>query len=240
MLRSLPIPASLLALALGASGCTHVYQPLSGLHRPIVIDPDVANFQDLRLTVYCPPGDLLGPAEAASLCRMVGLLFENQGAQVTTSTRDRRLVDEEAQALGEGEAAAPRADLVLELRARQLSHRNDPLRWILCYGTLSLVPAVTETTFAQDVTIRDGSGFLLLSDTLKGRIVRRFGVGTWAGNKLLDLVWRDPEDEIVGSDKAGRDLSADLYGQLSQLMFNAEMRWKVLQQVPPVSGEGAP
>ena len=42
------------------------------------------------------------------------------------------------------------------------------------------------------------------------------------------------EDETLGDDAAYKDLSNDLYGQLSQMVFNAEMQWRVLQEVPQV------
>lgn len=215
-----------------------VYEPMSGLHRPNVIDTGIANFQDVRLAIYCPPGDMLNPSEAASLCRKVGLLFENQGALVSTSIQDNRLRDDGATQVEGAEAAAVSTDLVLELRAREIHESNDPLSWLLCVGTFTLVPAITEYTFAQDVVIRDGSGFVLESDTLHGRIVRRFGAGTWAVNKTLDLIWRDEHEELTG-DIAKRELSNDLYQQLSQLVFNAKMRWEVLQ-IQPVAVEGAP
>jgi hypothetical protein len=224
-----------LALLAAAPGCVHVYQPLSGLHRPVVVDPQAANFQDLRLLVVCPPGGLVSPGEAQVLCERVGKLFENQGATVTTATDGRPgdpgLEQDPAEA-NAAVAAAPTTDLVLELRAHQIHTTNDPLSWVLCLATATLVPAYSESTFAQDVVIRDATGFLLVSDVLEGRIVRTFGLGTWAGNKLLDLVWRKKEDEL--STKAVHaDLSADLYGQLSQLVFNAKMRWQVLQEATP-------
>ena len=225
---------------MGGSGCVTVYEPLSGMHRPIAIDTNEANFKDLRLAIYCPPGNGLGPEAAATLCHKVGVLFENQGAQITTATQDRR-VQIEATTPGESGAAAPQAtDLVLELRAHDLRETNDPISWLLCYGTFTLVPAVTEDSFAQDVIIRDRSGFLLGSDTLRGRIVRRFGIGTWVGNQVLDLVWRNKPDKLTPPGTADRALSTDLYQQLSQLVFNAKMRWEVLQEEPTVSKGGAP
>lgn len=231
-------PALCLALLAAAPGCVHVYQPLSGLHRPVVVDPQATNFQGLRLSVVCLPGDFVKPGEARVLCERVGKLFENQGATVTTASGGR--VDE--QELGEepGDAVVPvTTDLVLELRSRQIHVTNDALSWVLCLGTATLVPAYTESTFAQDVVIRDGTGFLLVSDSLEGRIVRTFGFGTWAGNKLLDLVWRKKEDEL--STKAVHaDVSADLYGQLSQLVFNARMRWQVLEEATPNGRATAP
>ena len=120
---------------------------------------------------------------------------------------------------------------------------------------LTLVPAVTESTFAQDVIIRDGSGFLLVSDSLQGRIINRYGITAWAGDRILQRVWRraqglesgrrGPGAKLVMSmvdtsqvtqtdvDPIEEDLSADLYGQLSQLMFNAKIQWQVLQDARP-------
>lgn len=223
-----------LALALGGSGCVHVYQPMSGLHRPVVIDTGIANFQDVALDIYCLPGRGLALGEAASLCRKVAQLFENQGAQVSTALHERRLVDPTDAVVDGGESPPRATSLVLELRAHDLDVSKDPLSWLLCFGTFTLVPGVTEITFAQDVVIRDASGFLLSSETQRGRIVRRFGLGAWGGNTLLDLIWRDKRDQITGY-PADRALSADLYQQLSQLVFNAKMRTMVLQEGPPVS-----
>lgn len=193
-----------------------------------MIDTDVANFPDVNLDIYCPPGDLLTSAQANELCRKVGILFENQGAQVRTSSRDRRL--EEMERGGEtleSEAKVERPiQLILELRAREIHQRDDTLSWLFCYMTATLAPGVSESTFAQDVTLLDGSGFVLLSDTLRGRIVKRFGLGPWAGNKLLDYLREDKEK--LSGDVANRDLSADLYQQLSQLVFNAARRAEVL------------
>ena len=205
---------------------------MSGLHRPVVIDPQAANFVDVRLGVVCPPGGAVSAAEAQLLCDRVGKLFEVQGATVTTGAtrgRDERPIgDEPAAAAG----PAQTTDLVLELRSREVHTSNDPLSWVVCLATGTLVPAVTETTFAQDIVIRDGTGFLLASDSLQGRIVRTFGVGTWLGNGLLDLVWRKKADELTEKAMTA-DLSADLYTQLSQILFNAKMRWQVLREATP-------
>ena len=215
------------------TGCVQLYHPMSGMHRPVVVNTQAPNFQDLHLTVYCVPGGMLTGAESRVLCDNVSRLFENQGAQVNTVTSVRQL---QGDAFGgrisdsEGEdAAPPTTDLILELRSRLVHKSNDPILWALCISTFTLVPAVTESTFAQDVTIRDGNGFLLHTDSLQGRLVRRFGVTAWAGTKLVDRFWRD-DSEKLGGDAANRDLSKDLYGQLSQLVFNAKMQWQVLEQ----------
>ena len=250
----------LLGLLGGASGCLHVYQPMSGLHDPVVIDPQQPNFQDVRLTVYCAPGDHLNAEETRTLCRRVGTLFENQGAVVLTYTRNRLQVEqareeeEAALAASESESESEGAvdatgvsrgtdeaptDLVLELRSRQTHAASDPVSWVLCAGSFTLVPGVTESSFATDVVIRDGTGFLLARDTLEGRLVRYFGVGSWATNRIVDLLWREDEDELTG-DAVNQDLSADLYSQLSQLLFNAKMQWQVRQEgLRAAGGAGA-
>lgn len=230
--RRLPSIAAV-CLAMLSAGCVQVYQPLSGLHAPVVVDPRVPNFQGVRLTIYCFPGDLLSAQEASTLCQRVETLFENQGAVVSARTSTRA----ESAALGElapGDDGPVTADLVLELRSRLLNESNDQVRWALCIATSTLVPGVIDMSFAQDVVVRDGSGFLLASDSLQGRIVRRYGVTAWLGNAILNYTVREPDERVV-EETAGEELSADLYQQLTQLVFNAKMRWQVLHAA---DGEG--
>ncbi|MFT5681067.1 MAG: hypothetical protein ACI8RZ_001973 [Myxococcota bacterium] len=221
----------LLALCVTAAGCVQTYQPMSGLHRPVVIDPQAANLVDLQVVVHCLPGDHLKPQDASRLCRNVGALFANQGAKVRTFSTKTIDSDDGLDSL-DGEDGGGAADLVVELRSRLVHESDDPLLWLLCYSTFTLVPAVTEFTFAQDITIRDGNGFLLATDTLQGRLIRRFGVSVWAGNKILDMFWR-ADGEKLTKEAANKDLSDDLYQQLSQLVFNAKMQWQVLQEATP-------
>ena len=126
-----------------------------------------------------------------------------------------------------------RVDLRMELTSHDVHSSNDPITWGLFLVTAGLVPGVTDSSFALDVVVRDGTGFLLASDTLEGRIVRRTSWGVVLVNRSMDRWVRD-EDETLGDDAAYKDLSNDLYGQLSQMVFNAEMQWRVLQEVPQV------
>jgi len=211
-----------------------------------VVNPQLPNFQDVRLTVHCVPEDLLNAEEAGMLCQKVGMLFENQGAVVTTTTTLHGGIEGSS---GAPEVSAPEADdeaaqptvptvptvptdLTLQLRARRLHRSSHPVSWVLSIGSFTVLPGITETTYAQDVVVRDGTGFVLVSESLEGRIVEHFGFGSWAGNTFLDLVARDEADKL-GGDAFDRVVSADLYRQLSQLLFNAKMQWEVLQQVPP-------
>ncbi len=209
----------------------HVYQPMTGFHGPVVVDPQAPNFEGMALTVFCDRGDLLTAAEAKSLCRNVGTLFEIQGAQVTTYTSGEQLYAFDVGGTDTSEAQEtdePVADLTLELTSRKLHVANDPVSWALFLMSATVVPAVTESSFAVDVVVRDEHGFVLVSDSLQGRLVRRLGVGAWGTNKVLDWFWREEEDRIANSEAAHEDLSEDLYGQLSQLTFNARMQWEVL------------
>ena len=215
---------------LTAPGCiVRSYQPLSGLHRPVVVDPSAPNFQDLRLTVYCVPADHLSLQQASALCQKVGALFENQGATVATkvdASEDEDFGDDDDDDSATPDAVEPGIGLTLELRARKVHSATHPLSWAATIMSFTLVPGVTEVTFAQDVVIRDQTGFLLATDSLQGRLVTYFGFGSWGGNKLIDLLWREKEDEVVG-DAASRDLSNDMYRQLSQDVFNAKLQWQV-------------
>ncbi len=210
-----------LASIAAAGGCVvHTYQPLAGLHRPVVVDPTAPdNLSDLDLTVACVPGGKLGPSEAGVLCRQVGRLFENQGARVVTT-------------LGGPPDEAPAGDprpiaLRLELRSRQIHEASPALGWAAMIASFSLVPALTEFTFAQDVVVRSASGALLATEALEGRITHWFGFGAWASNQLLDWTVRPEAHEVVGGG-ADRVLSQDLYRQLSQVVFDAKLQARVL------------
>jgi hypothetical protein len=187
-----------------SSGCVTVYQPLVSLQRPVVVDPQIANFEGQRVLVRCIPGDYLQPSDAVQLCRNVRTLFANQGAEVDVEIP-------RPGASARDEQGGPKADLIIDLKAR-LVH----------------VPAITEFTFAQEVIILDSSGFQLASDTLQGRFVRYCGVGLWAVNGALDLLVRSDAEDLTG-DSAQKDFSRDFYGQLSQLAFNARMRSLVIR-----------
>lgn len=221
---------SLLVLALGPVGCTYVYQPMAGLHRPVVADPTMRNFPDVALTVHCIPGDHLTRPENRRLCRRIGDLFENQGATVEVFDTVELTPDAFGDAGGDvGAPPTPDTDLVLQVQSQLIDKGNSTLSWALCVATLSLVPAVDEETFGLDLQVRDGSGFLLLQDSLKGRVIRRFGAVAYVGNRFLDWASRD-KDARHRPDAAERELSADLYGQLTQLVFNARMRSIVQQE----------
>lgn len=189
-------PLALFA-ALTCAGCTVVvYQPMSGLHRPVAVDPSRANFTDVDMQVSCPTGPAVDSTEAGQLCRRVARLFENQGARVEIRAAGAAPEPEE------GEQAKPRSTLQVELTARVV-HREvtDWLFW----------EHVSDYTVAQEVTIRDETGFLLVRDTLTGRFVKRWGFFS----------------------NADEDFSADFYAQLSQLALNARVRRRVLAEGRP-------
>ncbi len=221
------------------SGCVRVYQPMTGLHDPVVVDLAEANLRDVSLTVHCVPGDLVNNTEAGALCRNLSTVFTNQGAVVRTITTKGRYQDDELGAdpsdppeiagLSEEDAARERVELFLEIRSRQVRREDNLVSWILCFSTFTLVPSVQERVFAQDIVVRDETGFLLVRDTLMGRHLRYFGGGVWAGNWLLNAVWRKKEDDLTNKTMR-QDLSDDLYHQLSQLVFNARMHAIVLSE----------
>ncbi len=220
----------------GMVGCVRTYQPLEGLHDPRVVDPSMTNFPEVRLDIYCVPNKELKAAQAAILCQRVGVLFENQGAAVETFIQDPSQQAGDAGLGGSDDATTRPADLIVELRAETVKHGFNTISYALAWSTLSILPAVRETTFSQTVVVRDGSGFLLADAHFRGRLVERFGAGTWVGNWILDKLTREPEERITG-EAAANDLSADLYGQLSQVVFNAKLRREALGlQAPVVTG----
>lgn len=218
------------------TACVYAYHPMSGLNGPLVIDPTVRNFEGLKLGVHCPPGGDLANADRDRLCRRISTLFENQGAVVETST-DVGLAPAPDLFAEEGAPPAapePGSDLVLLVRSRVLHRENPTLSWIVSLATFTLVPAKEEEAFALDVTVSDNGGFLLVEDSLQGRITRRIGVGTAAVNWTVDRVVRTREERMTHQN-AQQELSADLYGHLSQLVFNAQMRSGVLGESPAVA-----
>jgi hypothetical protein len=208
-----------LALGVG-TGCITVYQPLVSLQRPVVVDPQAGNFDGAKMRISCAAGEEMPPQDAEILCRDVGTLFRNQGAQVEA------YVPRNGREGADAEGGKP--DLVVEVRSRKLHEENSALLRVLSVLTFTLVPTIDEHSYAQDVTIRDASGFVLAADSLQSRFIEYFGAGIWAANWLADIFVRPEADKLTG-DVAKKDFSRDFYGQLSQLAFNAQVRAKVLR-----------
>jgi hypothetical protein len=224
------LPARKLILGLIAlnAGCAHTYQPMTGLHTPVVIDTTAPNLALQAITVHCIATDGMSASNRAKLCQRVGTLFENQGAVVS-------VVDEEGRR--EQDGAPSETDLVVELRARRVSVDDHAASWVLYTATLGLLPAVVEVPFAIDVSIRDGGGFLLDEAYLEGRVVAKIGLSAWLTAALDNRSWRRNSPK-TSRRAAAEQLSTDLYEQLSQLTFNATTQRQVLQA--RVSEQGAP
>ena len=121
--------ASVLALLALSAGCVPIYQPLRGLNTPVVIDTQVQNLAGVRLTVHCVPGGMLTPLTAQELCQKVGVVFENQGALVTTIATPGGVeggLDDPSQAAS---SAMPETDL--DLSDADLSWRFESVRVVL-------------------------------------------------------------------------------------------------------------
>ncbi len=233
MNRRLSLLSWLPVLAWCATGCVTVYQPLVSLQRPAVINTDKNNFEGLKLRFKCIPTDYTDSGDSEVLCQNLRTLFDNQGAKV-----DLEVPDSDIPKPDEDEAIKP--DLIVELTSRQLHTENSALQWVLFYASLTMIPAVTEATFSQDIILRDTDGFLLGQDSLQGRFVRYVGLGYWAINGLMDLIVRDKSEKLTG-DNAKLDFSRDFYGQLSQLVFHARMKQLVLRNFDgPMPGTVAP
>lgn len=234
-----------LALSVGLSGCAAiyktyaVYQPLSGLHEPAVVDPAALNFEDVSLTVRCFRGEL-SRSQSDSLCEKVSALFENQGAKVYTVDGDGPADDsvgdmDEDEVVEGADGGPPRTDLVLELRSRQVSQSVDRVSWMAFSSTFSIYPGEKEFVFAQDVVVRGGDGVLLSTESLQGRVVERIGLAMSLFAEVKDGLSKDPA--YVPMEKvAAAELSADLYQQLSQIVYNAKLQWRVQQEARAARG----
>jgi hypothetical protein len=226
------------------SGCVTVYQPLLALQRPVAIDPHQENFKGTRVLVRCIPGDWADGSESTTLCENVSELLSNQGAvvdvEVPGETLDQNDQNEQDSADPRARAVHPagKPDLIMELTARRLHNDNSPLLWFLCVITGTLIPAITDATFAQDIAVRDSDGFLLVSESLQARFIRYFGLMTWAVNGLLDLIVR-PKGEGLTGNNAKVDFSHDFHKHVSQLTFTAGMREKVLHNFQPTAAASA-
>lgn len=222
---SLGLRSCLMAcLALTISGCTYAYQPMSGLHRPYIVDVQADNLRDVRLTVVCVPKDLLSRSQANALCTRMRTLFENQGALVAVTLGEEPEFDDVPE---EGGDAVERLDLRLVLSAHEAHHSFHPLTWAAFLVTFTLAPGVIESTFVQEIELWDASGSLLARDHLTGRTIEYGGLGTWLVDRLTHL--KRPKGERGAATAASKALSADLYQQLSQDVFDARMRATVLR-----------
>jgi hypothetical protein len=209
---------------------------MSGLQAPVVVNPAHPNLDGVQVALSCQAWPPLGPQDATRLCGRVQRLLEVQGATVRDgqAPADPGALDPPAPAAAADPLALPRLspapappaptgpDLRLSLTARVVHRARYPLSWLACAATATLVPAWSEATFAQRVEIRDARGALLVDRELQGRTVRRFGAGALLG-ALVDRVARDPSRQVSGP-AADRALSADLYGQLSQALYNAHVQ----------------
>jgi hypothetical protein len=209
-----PLSVALLAAAALASGCVTVYQPLRALQRPVVLSTDENNFEGLKVQVRCPPGAFVKGGEANKLCRKVERVLSNQGALVGGS--------------GGADPNAPKPDLIIDIESRLLSDDTDRLFSVLCILSGTLIPWVTDTSLAEDITIRDADGFVLASDSFQARFVTYIGLAVWAVNGLLDLLVRGEDEKLVGKAQ-NAVVSKDFYSQLSQLAFHARTRALVLR-----------
>lgn len=198
------------------SGCAAtVYQPLRSLQRPVILNLNEANFEGLIVQVRCPAGPLVEAGDARKACRKIEQLFANQGAVIDA-----------ASALAASSAARP--DLIIDVVPRVVSDDPDRLNSFFCVMTLSLWPCVTDISFTEDITVRDGDGTLLVSDSLVARFVTYNGVAVYSVNALLDVFAR-PASDALTTDAQYAVFSRDFYGQLSQLAFHARTRSLVLR-----------
>jgi hypothetical protein len=210
--RNVLTVVALLCTALLTSGCVTVYQPLRALQRPVVLSIDENNFEGLKVQVRCPPGAFVKGGEANKLCRKVERVLSNQGAVVG----------------GGVEQNGTKPDLIIDIESRLLSDDTDRLFSVLCILSGTLIPWVTDTSLAEDITIRDADGFVLASDSFQARFVTYIGLAVWAVNGLLDLLVRGEDEKLVGKAQ-NAVVSKDFYSQLSQLAFHARTRSLVLR-----------
>ncbi len=204
-----------------ASGCVTVYQPLIGLHRPIAVDVKRENFVDAKVLVRCHSDDSVDPAD---LCRNLRSMLSKQGATVTTEIP-------RPQARIAASTTAP-PDFIIDVTSKLLAEQGAGLWWLVNLASFTLVPATSETLFSQDITVRDAQGFLLSQENLQERFIFSFGLGIWALNGILDLLVRPASEQVTGA-VASEEFTRDFHGRLSQLLYNARVRARVMRSFEP-------
>jgi hypothetical protein len=205
------------------SGCVTVYQPLVGLQRPYAVNPLASNnFEGTRLLVRCHDAD---GVEADELCPKLRSMFSKQGAAVSTElVRPNRSI-----------ASAPRGEapqFIIDVKSKVISRSSSPISWILNVVSFTLVPGFMEATFGQDVVVRDGEGFILAQGGFQERFVTSFGFGVWALNGLMNWLVR-PKDQQVDADGQRAEFTQDFQGHMSQLLYNARVRSRVMHNFEP-------
>ncbi|MFZ9886683.1 MAG: hypothetical protein ACO3JL_04185 [Myxococcota bacterium] len=225
------------------SGCiVTTYQPERGFARPVLVDTKATNLEGTRLLVRCYSSDDLSVGEAQKGCRRLAKAFSAQGAIVETEVPRP------------GKAQAPSFDgqgpeLVLEWKSRKIKEDTFVASDLLFCMTCTCLPLVGEYVFAHEGEVRGRDGSVLLRDRYQARFVETIGCASGIVSFLLDLGRREEEklgwttqlgDPFGNETKATRDYSRDVYGQLSQLLYNAKARSDVLglttRRRPPSAG----
>jgi hypothetical protein len=207
------------------AGCAVAYQPLSGLHTPSVVDPTHPNLRGVRVTLACTSDAVAARESARRLCERVEQLFEVQGAAVDLRDQGPAPIG------GAADPALPPTDahLLVALHEDRPQRDAHPLTLAASVLTATLAPWMQEQRIGQSVTVRDASGVLLRSDAFEARVVTSTGVAVWAGNALADRLWR-PDEQQVTRDAAWKQLSGDLYQQLSQIVYDAAVQQRLRQE----------
>lgn len=225
--RGGPVRLLWVLCALSMTGCVTVYQPLMGLHQPIAVDPQQpGTFDGTRVLLRCHPGDGVEPDV---LCRNLRSSLTKQGATVTTE------VVKPSRAAPPASDAASLPEFIVEVTSRIVHEDSGVLSAIACGLSFTLFPATSETTYAQDVSIRDRQGFLLAQRSLQERFIFSFGFGVWAVNGLVDLIIRPKEEQVTG-DRYREEFTRDLHGQIAQQLYNARVKTRVLRSFEPAAG----
>lgn len=212
-------------VALCASGCVTVYEPLVGLQRPVAIDAEQpGNFDATTVLLRCHAGENV---EADVLCRNLRSSLTKQGATVTTEVvKPQRSVPKD------NREATP--EFIIDLTSKLVSQTDGTLSVLLCIASFTLIPATLSATYAQELTVRDQRGFLLGQLSLQERFVESFGLGVWAINGLIDLIDR-PKSEQVTGEGFKAEFTKDLHAHLAQLLHNARVKTRVLNAFEPVA-----
>ena len=216
----------------GCSSCVTIYEPMGSLQRPTLLNPADETFAGSRILLRCVPGADLPPGDAEKVCRNLSQVMRSQGADTETSV-PRALDDGQGRLAFDGVGA----DFTIEVSSRTEHHYDHPAMFIFMVLTGTAIPAIEEETYAQQITVRGKNQVVLASDTLRSRFVTYTGCLVWSINWLLDLGFRDDDNDLTGA-IGQQTFSRDFYRQVSQLAWNARVRSDVLGLTAPTRRQG--
>ena len=240
------------ALLFCLSGCagfsTYYYQPLAGLQRPIAIDIKKRNFSQLKINLNCVFSKEFSKSDSSFVCEKLQNSLVAQGAEVKIISDENDADKEEekneksdnasksdSDKKNKNNLAEKLADIPQEYRidvdSKEIFRDRNTWMWALAIPSFTFFPVKEEYVSRATLRIVNPKGFLLATDYLDARFIRYISIPYAGMNLLLNWLFRSP-DEKVSAETLHLRLSEDFYGQLSQIILNAQKREQLWLMAP--------